>query len=495
MSHHSTRLTLATLMLSAASISLPASARTLGQLDFKACSLALAQSADTVSAQCSTLKVPENPAAPKGRQIELAIAWIPAKGEAEPDPVFMIAGGPGQSALESYPQLHQAFADIRKNRHIILVDQRGTGKSNRLICKDASGKSSVSGDDEDFSLDKATTFSADCAKQLSAKADPRFYSTSDAIDDLELVRKKINAPSINLYGVSYGTRVAQQFAKRYPKATRSVVLDGVVPNTLILGSDHASNLESALDLHFARCAADKTCKANFGNVRERLNSFRAQISKSPMPVNYTHPVSGEAKQGTLSAGHLASVMRLYSYSPLTASMLPMFLAQASKGNAGPLMAQSEMLKDSVGDSIMHGMQLSVICAEDAAELKSNPKDADTLLGNQMVEFMQAQCKVWPHGKRPADFRKPLSGNVPVLILSGEFDPVTPPRYGNEVLKSLPNARHLIFKGQGHNVMPISCGPKLFASFINTADAKKLDAKCLDRLSYVPMFTSFYGWEP
>jgi pimeloyl-ACP methyl ester carboxylesterase len=472
-----------------------ANARQLGSLDFKACSLAIAQSTSTVSAQCATLKVPENPAAPKGRQIELALAWIPAKGEAKPDPVFMIAGGPGQSALESYPQLHPAFRDVIKSRDVILVDQRGTGKSNPLACKDPSGKNSVSGDENDFSLDKAATFAADCAKSLSTKADPRFYSTDYAIQDLELVRQKIKTPQINLYGVSYGTRVAQQFGKRYPKATRSIVLDGVAPNSLILGSEHARNLENALDLHFARCTADSVCKAKFGNVRERLNSFRAQLQKTPLAVNYTHPVSGEAKQGNLTADHLANIMRFYSYSPLTASMLPMFLAQAANGNPGPLMAQSEMINSSVGESIMHGMQLSVICSEDADELKINPNDENTLLGNQMVTFMQAQCKVWPHSKRPDDFRKPLAGTIPTLLLSGEFDPVTPPRYGEMAVKSLSNARHIIFKGQGHNVMPIGCGPKVFARFIDSADAKNLDTKCLDNLSYVPMFTGFYGWEP
>jgi pimeloyl-ACP methyl ester carboxylesterase len=472
-----------------------ANARQLGSLDFKACSLAIPQSASTVSAQCTTLKVPENPAAPKGRQIELALAWIPANAGAKPDPVFMIAGGPGQSALESYPQLHPAFRDVIKTRDVILVDQRGTGKSNPLACKDASGKNSISGDENDFSLDKAVAFAAECAKRLSINADPRFYSTEYAIQDLELVRQKINAPQINLYGVSYGTRVAQQFAKRYPKSTRSIVLDGVAPNSLVLGNEHARNLENALDLHFARCAADKMCKAKFGDVRERLDRFRAQLQKAPLQVSYTHPISGEAKQGILTADHLANIMRFYSYSPLTASLLPMFLAQAANGNAGPLMAQSDMVSDSIGETMMHGMQLSVICSEDADEMKANPKDENTLLGNQMVTFMQAQCKVWPHSKRPEDFRKPLSGNIPVLILSGEFDPVTPPRYGNEVLKHLSNARHLIFKGQGHNVMPIGCGPKVFARFIDSADTKKLDTKCLDNLSYVPAFTGFYGWEP
>lgn len=474
-----------------------ASARALGQLDFQACSLAIPQTSITVSAQCAKLKVAENPAQPKGRQIELALAWIPAKGEAEPDPVFMLAGGPGQSALESYPQLHGAFSDVIKKRHIILVDQRGTGKSNPLVCKDTSGKSAVAENDaiEALDLDKAKSFAKDCAQEISKRADTRFYSTEYAIADLDLVRQKIGALKINLYGISYGTRVAQQYAKRYPQHTRSIVLDGVVPNSLVLGSEHSTNLESALNLHFSRCNADKVCRERFGNPREKLDSLRSKLTVAPMLVNYNDPMSGEAKQEKLTAGSLAMVARMYSYSPMTASMLPLLLTQAAQGNGGPLLAQAQMMNSNLNDAIMHGMQLSVICSEDAAELKSNPASESTLLGNNMIAFLKAQCEVWPHSKRAADFRAPLKTDTPVLLFSGEFDPVTPPRYGDAVAKLLPNSKHIIVKGQGHNVMPVGCGPKLFARFIDSADAKKLDIKCLDSLAYVSPFVGFYGWEP
>ena len=140
------------------------------------------------------------------------------------------------------------------------------------------------------------------------------------------------------------------------------------------------------------------------------------------------------------------------------------------------------------------MHLSVSCTEDP-ELAIRDADADTILGNSIVELLQAQCAVWPKGARPADFRKPLSGNVPVLAISGEFDPVTPPRYGDEVVKTLPNGRHLVLPGQGHSVLGAGCMPKLFAQFIETTDARALDASCLERLSAQPPFAGNYGWEP
>jgi pimeloyl-ACP methyl ester carboxylesterase len=344
-------------------------------------------------------------------------------------------------------------------------------------------------------LIQAQKFAAQCVQSLSKNADTRFYSTDYAIADLDLVRSKIGAEKINIYGVSYGTRVAQQYAKRYPQHTRAIILDGVVPNSLVLGAEHAINLEAALNLHFDRCVADKVCHERFGNPRQKLDALRARLEKAPMTVNYNDPISGEPKQEKLDAGSLAMVGRMYSYSPLTAAMLPLLLAQASQGNGGPLLAQAQLMNQSLGDALMHGEQLSVICGEDADELKADPKTANTLLGNSMIDFLKTQCKVWPHATRVKNFREPLKGNVPVLLLSGEFDPVTPPRYGDAVAKFLPNSKHIVVKGQGHNVMPIGCGPKLFAKFIDSASVKNLDSKCLDSLAYVPPFAGFYGWEP
>ena len=142
-----------------------------------------------------------------------------------------------------------------------------------------------------------------------------------------------------------------------------------------------------------------------------------------------------------------------------------------------------------------GMQMAVICSEDADSMVVRAEDANTVLGNTMPSSMAAMCKVWPKGEMPADFHKALATKVPALVLEGEFDPVTPPRYGEDVVKTLPNGRLFVLRGQGHSVLGAGCMPKLFAQFIEKADAKALDAKCLDKLAYVPPFTSYNGWEP
>jgi pimeloyl-ACP methyl ester carboxylesterase len=186
---------------------------------------------------------------------------------------------------------------------------------------------------------------------------------------------------------------------------------------------------------------------------------------------------------------------MYAYAPLAAAILPLQLKEASEGRYEGLMALAKMLGSSVSEQMMYGMQLSVICTEDADGLRGDEAMSNSLLGNMLVDTIKAQCEVWPQGVRPADFHKPLATKVPALLLSGELDPVTPPAYADSVAKTLPNGRALVLRGQGHNVIGAGCMPKLFARFIDTADAKALDASCLDSLSYTPPFTSFNGWDP
>jgi pimeloyl-ACP methyl ester carboxylesterase len=463
-----------------------------GELTFRSCALA-APRGPSVEAWCTTVEVPENHDDPTGRKIELALALVTAEGQAQPDPIVMIAGGPGQSALESYPLLHHAFDDARRNRNVLLLDARGTGQSHPLKCPLQEGLDDVM--DEEESPAAAREFAERCRDELSRHSDLRYYTTTDHLRDLDLVRKKMGIGQLNLMGVSYGTRVAQQFAKRYPQHTRTVTLDSVVPNALVLGQEHARNLEDALKKQFARCAEDAACARNFGDPAVKLVQVRERLRAGNLaPVRYRDPVSGEWRSDTPRYSHLAVLLRLYAYQPEVASMLPLLVHEAAEGRYEGLLAQARAIYSSVAEGIMHGMQLSVLCTEDP-ELAADPNDADTVLGVNLVNFARTQCEVWPKGERPADFREPLRGDVPVLALSGELDPVTPPRYGDAAIATLPNGRHLVLPGQGHSVLGSGCTPKLFAQFIESADAKSLDDSCLARLSATPPFAGHYGWEP
>ncbi|HTD29199.1 MAG TPA: alpha/beta fold hydrolase [Xanthomonadaceae bacterium] len=475
---------------------LPAPVRKLGILDFHPCTLAPKVATATVDAQCAHMLVPEDYAHADGRKIQLAIAWIPAHNADMTDPVFMLAGGPGQSALDSYPGIAPAFEETLKKRSVILVDQRGTGASNPLECEDKSGgKTSVEQEAAEASPDVLRRFTEHCRDTLAAKADLRFYSTTEAIRDLDAVRAAIGAEQIDLVGISYGTRVAQHYARRYPTHTRAVVLDSVAPNELILGNDFARNLDDALALNFKECSKIPKCVERMGDPRANLAALLAHLTERPEPVNFRDPVTGEMREETLTRGSLALVARMYAYLPALEASLPLTLAEAMKGRYEPLMAQAKLVGGNLGETMAAGMQLSVICTEDADGLKVDPAYADGVLGNEMIDTLRTQCAVWPHGERPSDFHQPLVSDLPILVLEGEFDPVTPPRYGEQVIKNLSHGRLLILKGQGHNVIPVGCMPKLMARFLDTADAKALDAHCLDKLPYTPPFTSYSGWEP
>lgn len=465
-------------------------ARTLGRLSFEPCTLAAAGMPVNVAAQCSSLEVPEDRTRPDGKRIRLAVAWIPTDAkQPQPDPVVMLAGGPGQSALESFPSVAFAFGEILRHRSVVLVDQRGTGRSNLLACPPPDDVKAA--EDDPAAARKAA---ADCLGELPG--DPRAYTTSAAVEDLEDVRKAIGAPSLNLAGVSYGTRVALEYLRRHPSATRTVILDGVVPPELVLGAEHARNLDDALNAQFARCATDAACVRRYGPApRRALDDLLSRLRTAPQTVPFRDPLTNEPRTGTLTADTVAGVARLFAYAPQTFSVLPLALAEAGAGRPEALLAQAAMLETLVGEHIAQGMSLAVTCSEDAPFLRPDPADRGTLMGEAFVTVLLAQCSEWPRGRVPDDFHRPVSSDRPVLLMSGEFDPVTPPRYGAQVVKTLPNGRHFVLKGQGHNVMVAGCMPRLMAEFVARADAKALDPKCLDQLIRTPVFTAAYGWEP
>jgi len=336
---------------------------------------------------------------------------------------------------------------------------------------------------------------ADCLKQLASRADSRFYTTTIAAQDLEDVRKALGSPQFDLIGVSYGTRMAQQYLRRYPEAVRSVILDSVVPNSLALGEDFARNLDDALKAQFARCTAKPACRKQFGDPDQTLYQLRDALRANPHQVSFRDPQSYQTVKRVLDENSLASVVRMFAYTPATAALLPLSIDAAAHGDVGPLLGQAKILSGDLAELMGSGMQYSVICSEDADLLTPRPQDANTILGTHMIDALKAVCSVWPKGTRPADFHQPLKTDKPMLLLAGQYDPVTPPRYADEVAKGLPNARVLVLKGQGHSVMSAGCTPDLVKHFVEKLDPKTLDASCLDRLQPTPIFIDFNGATP
>ena len=472
--------------------------RRLGQIDFSPCTLTTEGASANVEAQCGTLQVPEDRARPDGRRIDLRIAWLESgnSGSGQPDPVFFLAGGPGQAASEVAVIVDMAMRQVRKQRDIFLVDQRGTGGSHPLTCLGADGKELAIDEDAAPSEALLRDYAQRCAASLQGRADPRFYTTSEAIADLDAVRQALGVDRLNLVGASYGTRVAQRYAAAYAQHTRRIVIDGVVPNDLVVGSDFADTFENAIALQSAQCRKDPACSKRFPNdTRDQLRSVVETLRRAPVSVDYRDPGTNAPRQDVLSADSVVGLAFAFSYVPQYASLLPLVLDEAAQGRYAPLASLARGASRSMDFQINRGMQWSVICSEDAPRYVAPADSGDRLVGPEVARAFFAACPVWPHQPAPATITAALDSDLPVLLLSGELDPVTPPRYAEQVLKGLPNGRALVARGQGHGTLTAGCMPRLLGQFIDGTEAKALDAGCLDTLSYVPAFTSFNGWEP
>lgn len=466
--------------------------RTVGRVEFEPCALTGALATQTIDGMCGTLAVPEDPSRPNGAKVNLHIAWLEPADHVQPaaDPVFFLAGGPGQAATEYAAQVSNALREVLKNRSVFLVDQRGTGQSAPLDCP--KGLADEYKDRE--GVDAIAEYATKCA--AAQKHDPRFFTTTVAVEDLDTVRKALGAQKVDLVGVSYGTRVAQQYAMRHPQQTRAVVLDGVLPNDVVAGGEFARTFERTLELRGKACAADPVCHTRYpDDLRAQLTALKQRLAAAPVDVEYRDPATGESKHDKLTGETVVGLAQLFSYVPQAASLLPVVVDEAVHERYGPLMALASLGGESMAGSMNRGMQWSVICAEDADRYVEDPRDATTALGTDMAKVFFAACRTWPHGTRPADFARPLTGNVPVFLMSGELDPVTPPYYAERVAKLLPNSKSVVLRGQGHGQMGTGCMPKLIGKFIETANPKSLDTKCLETVAPVPPFTSFNGWEP
>ena len=446
-------------------------------------------------ASCGKLAVPEDPTAPSGRTVDIFVARVPSLSSTpRPDPLVLIAGGPGESTVDMYLQLKGAFEPARRERDVILVDQRGTGRS-------AAGFDC--GVPDDLSLETAgdarlAKYMDQCLREL--EHDPRFYTTSVAVQDLDRVRAALGIAEWNVYGVSYGTRVAQQYLRRFPERTRSVVLDGVVPPELALGPDIAREAQRALDRIFARCAADDGCHAHFPSLPDEFHDLLAQLDKEPVKTAspYATEAGGgaSADDGKLGASQLRTLVRLLSYNAVTVALLPAMLHEAHEADYAPLANQAATTLRRLPESLSFPMSNAVICTEDAPFAAPGSREGleKTYLGTTIVDSLDEICGRWPAGAMDADLKMPLVSNRPVLLLSGSNDPITPPEYAARAAATLSHATELVGRDQGHGQIAVGCVPRLFRTFLEHPE-RPLDAACLAAEPPTPFFLSLLGPGP
>ncbi|MEZ5497867.1 MAG: alpha/beta hydrolase [Steroidobacteraceae bacterium] len=448
----------------------------------------------SIAAQCGWLIVPEN-REQRGRSLRLYMARVPAiSHRSRADPLFVLAGGPGMAATEFYAAVAPAFERIRRDRDIVLLDQRGTGQSNRLDC--------AIDDNELLStaIADVVRITTQCRDQLAARADLAAYTTAESARDLEALRAALGYERINLYGASYGTRLAQHYARLYPQRVRALILDGVAAPQVALGPQIALDAEAALESVLDRCAAARDCRQAFGDVHRDYRQVRAKLEVAPVEVILQQPLADAP--GTIAFGpeHLAIVLRLATYAATRAATLPYELHRAAAaGDYRPLAARFVLTSQSLERAIAVGLNNSVVCSEDLPYVDPAHVDRAALqksfMGARALDAMQAVCEHWPRGQVDDGFREPLAADTPALLLSGAADPVTPPRYAELAMEKLPAARHIVLPGQGHGQLTRPCMDKLMAEFLDSGDASALDTSCLERVVVPPFWLSRAGPAP
>ena len=446
-----------------------------------------------IKARCGTFSRPLNPDDPASTAIDLRVAVIPALDlEPEADPIVPLAGGPGQGAIQFYSAYAAAFEPVRRERDILLLDQRGTGASATMDC--TVEDEIVEGQ---FNDEQTLEFTRACLEQL--QYDPRFFTTSVAVTDLEALRIALGYPTLNLLGTSYGTRVAQHYSRRYPAATRSMVLDGVVPPQLPLGPEIATEAQRAINDIFERCAADLDCNERFPELDLDFESIRAQLQSAPVSVTLADPVTGRPASLDFGRDELAASVRLLAYQAYSIALLPLLIHEAASDNYAPLAAQYQLTVSSLADSQSLGMHNAVMCTEDLPFVDRESIDfgalRETYIGAFQLEALETICSIWPQGPLDDGFHQPLASDIPVLLLSGSADPITPPRYAELAAVDMRNARHLVGAQQGHGQIAAGCMPGIIAEFVTSADPVDLDVSCMDDAFVMPFFLDFSGPMP
>ncbi len=437
---------------------------------------------------CGTLRVPEDRSDPEGRSIDIRVAVIPAiSATPKPDPVFFLDGGPGGAATEDLGWTVNTFTTVHLDRDIVLVDQRGTGGSNRLVAPQAPDTSGMT---LAQAKDTVARWVADVLAALPG--DPRFYTTSVAMDDVDAVRAALGYDQINLYGASYGATAAQYYMRQYPQHVRSVVLDGATLLDVPVFERIASNSQAALDVLFARCAADQACHTAFPDVAAEFKSIMATVTEAPVTTTVPHPWTG--KPMVIDALTMAGAIHTGLLSAETSALIPLVIHEAYLGHWDAVAtAIAAAMGPQSADTSQLVMSSVIRCSEawaryDPAEVQrtgATSYDLDAQLAEARNQAMV--CPYVPKGVVPADDAAPVRSDLPVLLILGQADPQDPLANVAQAPVEMPNSLTVVVRGEGHTVGHLGCMPQMVSAFIVAGTTKGLDTTCATSGVPLPLF--------
>ena len=442
--------------------------------------------------QCGSILRPLDPARPAGPKIDIHYLVVPALARnKQPDPLLILAGGPGQSAIAVAPLLLPRLQRLNNRRDLVFIDQRGTGRSAPLQCADESQLPIAQALDPAAQLQRLRQ----CREDLSLlpHGDLRFYTTTLAMQDFDALRQQLGAARWNLLGASYGTRAGLEYLRLFPDQVRRAALDGLAPPDMVLPASFSTDGQAALETVFKACEAEARCAELYPRLRRQ---WAALLQSLPRNIEVNNPLTGVPERLTLSRDLLLRMVRSPLYAPAFAAALPAAIASASAGRFEGLIGLSSAIGSGKAMKLAMGMHFSVICAEDMPRLAgaSDPPGGD--FGNGDAQLYSQVCKEWPRGEVTADFYSMAAAKSPVLLLSGGADPVTPPRHGERVAKALgPQARHIVVPAAGHGVLGLPCMRELLFRFIDAkqdSEALAQDASCATGIPRPGVFTPVQG---
>lgn len=444
-------------------------------------------------ARCGTLEVWENRATRAGRRIPIRFVVIPGTG-AQPaqEALTYLAGGPSDAATGAAAWMPRLFGPARQGRDILLVDQRGTGESNPLNCV-------LYGPREDAASYLGPFLPADrvraCVPDLQRKADLAHYTTDQAADDLDEVRAALGYERLDLFGGSYGTRLALVYMRRHPARVRSAVLLGVVPTDAALPLRTAPDAQRALDGVVAECEAEAACRAAFPELRADARRSLERVAGGPVQVDVVNPATGEPARIAFTRDLYAEAVRYLLYGAGSAGLVPVMVHQAAGGDFGPIAETALDRRMNLVDSGSHGVYLAVTCAEDvpyADPAEGARLASGTFLGDYRLRDQRAACAAWPRAPIDPRFREPVVSDAPTLIISGEWDPATPPGDGERVARHLRNSLHVVVPHGAHGFGGLenaSCIDRLMNDFVRAASVAALDTACVRTVRRRPFRTA------
>lgn len=452
---------------------------------------------------CGDLYVAEDRARMKSRSIRLHVAIFHPPGGADfRDPIVFLSGGPGVSALELIRfQFQDTFQPILDStgRDLIVFDQRGVGLSEPaldcpnyreklldLMDRSPEGKKITNS----LATSEALQSLLECRRNLEEVADLSQYSSAVSSADVEDLRTTLGYETINLWGASYGSRLALEVLRRRPETLRSAILDAVYPPDVDLYAEAPANFYRSLSLLFESCAANQVCNQAYPDLRQVFFKTVDRLNRNPEMREIIDPFTMRKYQAQLTGDILLGLVFQILYDSHFRYRLPEIIYAAYRGDfevldqvRGIIVGQMTISSQGMAFSVQCREELAFSSVEDFRKgLEAIPELAGFFEYSNVGGFAYRVCEFWDVGKSPISANRPVSSDAPVMVMAGEFDPITPPAWALHATISLPNAQFFLFPRVGHGASGLSGCPKdLMVEFV-MAPHTKLDASCLAEMA-------------